>query len=82
MAGDGAQPFNGKLDEIALLKTALNDQEISNYAISDLSIQMQKKLVIGNSTQVKVLLSMTTPETKTMALFTVQHGVRMFLIQE
>ena len=34
MAGDGAQPFNGKLDEIALLKTALNDQEISNYAIS------------------------------------------------
>ena len=78
MAGDGAQPFNGKLDEIALFKTALNGQEISNYAISGyFLIQIQKKLAIGNSTQVKAILFTTIQEMQIMVSLMALHGARM-----
>ena len=74
---DGAQPFNGKLDEIALFKTALNGQKYQIMQYQDFLIQIQKKLAIGNSTQVKVILFTTIQEMQIMVSLMALHGARM-----
>ena len=65
------------MDEIALFKTALNGHEISNYNIMIILIQIQKKLAIGNSTQVKVILFTTIQEMQIMVSLMALHGARM-----